>query len=200
MRELRTLPNQIAMFRLGLIPVMWVLVLLQRHIAVGVLLAVAGISDILDGYLARRLHQVTRVGSVLDTLADNALIISGLIWIPMIKREILIEHPVLSAVAIGLALTAMVHEWIKFRRFENLHLYTNKLTSFLAMIFFVHALTFGGYSHILFYIVTGTWITASLESLAIQYTCRDVDEHIGTIVRVWRRRGQASADAEGAEA
>lgn len=98
-----TLPNLLSFLRLLLIPVFLWLVLGPRHdlIALGVLV-VSGITDYLDGWLARRLGQYSRFGSLLDPIADRlyvlavviALAIRGVVpwWIAVILplRDVLI--------------------------------------------------------------------------------------------------------------
>lgn len=68
-----TLPNAITLVRIALI-VVFVVLLVQRHDAWAITaLAVAGVSDFLDGYLARRLKQTSALGRVLDPAADRLL-------------------------------------------------------------------------------------------------------------------------------
>jgi cardiolipin synthase len=69
------IPNTITMLRVMLVPLLaWFLLCGNYGAAVWVLLG-AGISDALDGFIARRLNQLTYLGSVLDPLADKFLII-----------------------------------------------------------------------------------------------------------------------------
>ena len=77
-----TWPNRITLARFLAIPVFVILVLriqdddyggLYRRMALGLFLILA-LADAADGWLARRLHQQTRLGSVLDPLADKLLI------------------------------------------------------------------------------------------------------------------------------
>lgn len=50
----------------------------ERHAALALFVVVAA-TDALDGYLARRRHEITRLGRALDPLADKALLVSSLI-------------------------------------------------------------------------------------------------------------------------
>lgn len=73
-RHARHLPNLLTLLRLLLtLPIAWLL-LSERFAAALWLFAVAGASDALDGFLARRFGWVSRVGSVLDPLADKLLL------------------------------------------------------------------------------------------------------------------------------
>ena len=78
-----TLPNALSALRLALVPVFFWLVLGHRDgWALGVL-AVSGFTDYLDGNLARRWNQVSRLGQLLDPVADRLYILAtlvGLAW------------------------------------------------------------------------------------------------------------------------
>ena len=70
------IPNAICVFRIILVwPVIWVLLQGQYSIAL-VLIAIAGFSDGLDGFLAKRYDWRTRLGSLLDPAADKLLLVS----------------------------------------------------------------------------------------------------------------------------
>ncbi len=69
------LPNLLTMFRFVLIPV-YVYFILQGMLYEGLaVVIVAGITDVLDGYIARKRQQVTMIGKMLDPLADKTLMI-----------------------------------------------------------------------------------------------------------------------------
>ncbi|MBI4041288.1 MAG: CDP-alcohol phosphatidyltransferase family protein [Deltaproteobacteria bacterium] len=82
-----TIANFISFFRLMLsVGVIWGL--RAQHFGwVSVMLGVSAVSDFLDGYLARRLGQVTQLGVLLDPLADKILVMAGLIYFA-VYREI----------------------------------------------------------------------------------------------------------------
>ncbi|WP_132253211.1 CDP-alcohol phosphatidyltransferase family protein [Methylobacterium segetis] len=71
-----TLPNLITLGRLGLVPVILVLIGQGAWGAALALFVVAGASDALDGFLAKRFGMESRLGALLDPLADKALLVS----------------------------------------------------------------------------------------------------------------------------
>lgn len=75
-----TIPNLISFLRLLGVPLFLYLFLgAHAEIAAVVVLAVGGSSDWVDGYLARRLHQVSRLGELLDPFADRLYILATLL-------------------------------------------------------------------------------------------------------------------------
>lgn len=83
-----TLPNVLSFLRLLGVPLfLWLILVPEADWwALGVLLF-AGVSDFLDGYLARRWNQITRVGQLLDPLADRLYILATLVG--LLLRDII---------------------------------------------------------------------------------------------------------------
>jgi cardiolipin synthase (CMP-forming) len=77
------IPNALSLLRLLLVPVFFGLILTRHDGWALLVLAVSGITDYLDGNLARRWGQVSRVGQLLDPVADRLYILAtllGLAW------------------------------------------------------------------------------------------------------------------------
>lgn len=72
-----TLPNLLSLFRLGLIPLFILALLHGEPTQALILFVVAGLSDAVDGTLARWLHQQSRLGTFLDPVADKLLLTSA---------------------------------------------------------------------------------------------------------------------------
>ena len=130
---LRDIPNIISLLRILLVfPVVWWLLNKEYSLAL-LLFFVAGISDGIDGYLAKRNHWQSRLGSILDPLADKLLLIStymSLAWlgnIPMwlvflvLLRDLII---ILGAVAYH----------VKFGEFEMTPTVVSKINTFFQIL------------------------------------------------------------------
>lgn len=72
----RDIPNIISMLRLLLVPPVILMLLDENYETALALFAVAGLSDALDGFLAQRFNWKSRLGSILDPVADKALLVS----------------------------------------------------------------------------------------------------------------------------
>jgi len=97
-----TVPNQLTLLRLGFLPIFLSLISYERYNWGLLVLVVAGLTDLFDGWLARRLNQKTSLGAYLDPIADKLLLSSSFVilalkgkiawWVTIIvlSRDILI--------------------------------------------------------------------------------------------------------------
>jgi cardiolipin synthase len=109
-----TVPNLVTLVRLAGIGVfVWLLFGEDRQIPAAVLLGVLGTTDWIDGFIARRFHQVSNLGTVLDPVADRMLVATAVIsvmvqgaapiWfgVATIAREVLVSVAVLLLASLG---------------------------------------------------------------------------------------------------
>jgi phosphatidylglycerophosphate synthase len=186
--QLKTLPNQLALLRILLVPVLWAPALMGSSQYVGAGLVVAGLTDFLDGLLARTLHQVTELGARLDTIADNLLVASAVAWIFLLRPEVFQENAGPSLLALALYLLFLLLGWVRFRRLANLHLYSAKVAATAGYVFLIHAFLFE-YSRPLYYVTAGMFVLTNVEGLLLLLTRSAVDEHTGSILIPPRREG-----------
>jgi len=78
-----TLPNILTIFRMALIPVFVSMLFYQRFIWALVIFIVAGITDGLDGLFARRFHQQSPLGRILDPIADKLMLVTSFVVLSM---------------------------------------------------------------------------------------------------------------------
>jgi cardiolipin synthase (CMP-forming) len=111
--RLLTIPNVVTAVRLLCVPVfLWILFGHHPHdrYHAALLLAAMGITDWVDGFLARRLHQVSTLGKILDPIADRLLLGVGVLailiegsaplWIGLL---VVIREGIVAAAALTLA-------------------------------------------------------------------------------------------------
>jgi cardiolipin synthase len=78
-----TLPNLLTVFRMALIPVFVSLLFYQKFLLALGIFIVAGITDGLDGLLARRFHQQSPLGRILDPIADKMMLVTSFVVLSM---------------------------------------------------------------------------------------------------------------------
>jgi cardiolipin synthase (CMP-forming) len=74
-----TVPNLLTVFRMVLIPVFVSLLFYQRFILALTVFVLAGITDGLDGLLARRFDQKSQLGTILDPIADKLMLVTAFV-------------------------------------------------------------------------------------------------------------------------
>ena len=75
------LANQLTILRIFLVPVFIICLGYNKPLCALGVFALAGITDALDGYVARKLNQITTLGKILDPIADKALLVSSFVFI-----------------------------------------------------------------------------------------------------------------------
>lgn len=79
-RQVLTIPNIVSIIRLAGVPLfLWLILVPEADGWALAVLMVSGISDYLDGYLARRLNQTSQLGAILDPVADRLYILSTVV-------------------------------------------------------------------------------------------------------------------------
>lgn len=78
-----TLPNLLTIVRMALIPVFVSLLFYQKFLLALAVFMIAGITDGLDGLLARRFHQQSPLGRILDPIADKMMLVTSFVVLSM---------------------------------------------------------------------------------------------------------------------
>jgi len=120
-REFLNLPNMLTMLRMAMIPLFVVLIHKATPLSsllAGSVFALAALTDVVDGFLARRWNMITVIGKLLDPLADKLIVAAALVmmaslgripaWIVIVllSREFLVSGLRQIAVSEGLVIAA----------------------------------------------------------------------------------------------
>lgn len=108
------IPNTLTLLRIVLIPVLVLVFYLPvdwRFLAACGVFSVAALTDLLDGYLARRLNQISRLGAFLDPVADKLMVAVVLVLLVQADPSMWLALP--AAVIIGREITvSALREWM----------------------------------------------------------------------------------------
>ena len=95
-----------------------------------IIYGLCGVSDVLDGFIARKLHIQTKFGSVLDSLSDwFYFVVLACKILPTMQRLLPVITWILIFVAFFFHMCAYIICYYKFKKFSALHTYMNKLMS-----------------------------------------------------------------------
>lgn len=129
--------NAITSFRLLLSPVLVILVLYDGLHIFKWLLAVGFFTDMLDGFLARRLKVQTKFGAKLDSIADDALLIASAFAVMIEKPDFIYENYVLIMMMVILLIIQNGLAYWRYGRMSSYHTYFAKLAMFLQGCFLI---------------------------------------------------------------
>ena len=82
--NLSQLPNLITLARIALVPLLIITLDQQQYRAALAIFLVAGLSDGLDGFIAKRFHCATRLGGILDPMADKILLVGAYVMLTVL--------------------------------------------------------------------------------------------------------------------
>lgn len=171
---IRALPNIISCFRL--IGTVALLFTDPLSVTFYVIYTLCGLSDVLDGSIARATDNTTELGAKLDSIADMLYYAVMLVKIlPHLVRRLPGWIWYVVAFVIALRILSYVIAAVKYRRFASLHTYMNKLTGaliFTVPYFFYGNAKFGFAISLSVCIVAGL---ASSEELMIHLNTKNYD-------------------------
>jgi cardiolipin synthase len=184
---LRNLPNALSAARLLAGPVLIALALTQRERTFTVLLIAALVTDVLDGWLARRFGLQSAIGAMLDSAADVVTLVCAAFGIAAFHHDVWQEH----GVAIGTVLFAWGLEcmlaWLRYGRLSSFHTYASKAAGY-ALGFFIIALFAFGFQPWLFYSAVALSIASTCEELLLLWYLPQWQADVRGLCWVLRRR------------
>jgi CDP-diacylglycerol--glycerol-3-phosphate 3-phosphatidyltransferase len=159
-------PNVLSGARAAAVPVLLVLALQGWETAFTWVLIPALLSDIFDGWIARKYGLESRLGAILDSVADSLMLFVAFYGIWVFHPEVIREHAWLCGIAMGLWVLEDVLALARYRRLSSYHTYLSKVVANL-LGFFIGWLFLFGFEPWMLYLAAGTSIVASLEEIAL---------------------------------
>ena len=182
------LPNAISFLRILLAPVLFYFALTQQPLWFIGTLVFAEFTDVLDGFLARTLNQITTMGSHLDSWGDFVIyttiaICAGILW-PDILRQ---ESIYFIFVVLSFTLPAAIG-FIKFRSFTSYHTWSVKIAVAVTVIAYI--LLFTEIAHWPFRIASLICLYAAFEEIAITLIIKHEHVDVRSLVQALKYRHQ----------
>ena len=184
----RNLPNAISIARLGATPILLASVLLGRVGVFKWLLLACLLSDILDGLIARTFRLTSKLGASLDSIADMATMLIGLIGVLVFQRPFVSARwPELLLVMCFYLAEALCSLW-RYGKLSSFHTLLDRIAAYMAGIF-VMSLFLWGYQGWLFHLTVMVYLAALSEEMVLIYLLPEWRSDVGGIRRVLKGSG-----------
>ncbi len=175
------LPNLVSFIRILMAPVLFYLAFTQQPNWFIAVLLFAEFTDVLDGFLARTLNQITKMGSHLDSWGDFVIyttiaICAWILWPEILQRESLY----FTIIVLSFTLPALIG-FIKFHAFTSYHTWSVKLAVVITIVAYI--LLFAGLLDWPFRVAAVFCLYAALEEIAITLLIHH--EHVD-VKSVWQ--------------
>jgi phosphatidylglycerophosphate synthase len=157
-------PNTVSLLRIALVPLLLWLAWIRQPAFVYIL-AVSLMSDVLDGYLARRLNQQTRLGAQLDSWGDLLTVliyVPAALWLQPVELRLSLAYVEVAVTSYSLPIVLGL---VKYHRLTSYHTRLMTITAYamgIAMVCF-----FAGWSAIPFRCACVLLLFASIEEVMI---------------------------------
>jgi cardiolipin synthase len=134
--------NAITVYRLIAVPVLLLLILNRQFEIFKWLLIISFFTDAVDGYLARRFKVISKLGSTLDSIADDLTIAVAIVGIIEFRPGFLKDEIILISILLTLYMLQIILALMRYGKISSFHTYTAKIAAvfqgaFLILFFFL---------------------------------------------------------------
>ena len=185
-KSIYSIPNLLSLLRIALVPVLTLAAAFNQADLFLLVLAISLLSDLLDGYFARKLNQVTELGARLDSWADMAtyaMMIIGLylIWPSVFDQQFFF----LMAATLSYILPVII-ALFRFGSFPSYHTWGAKSAALLiAPAFYLLILND---QQLFFRLVIVLHVVVALEEIAITFILKKSETNVASILTIFANR------------
>ncbi len=185
----KQLPNIISTIRILMAPVLLYLAIQQQPTVFIVLLMFTELTDVLDGYLARRLDLVSELGAQLDSWGDFFVYMTMAAAAWLLWPEIILREQTYVIIMISCFTLPVFIGLIKFKTWTSYHTISAKLAVFVSIIAYV--LLFTGLTDWPFKVAVVFCVYAAIEQTLITLLCHK--ERIVDVKSIWHAMREKKA-------
>ncbi|MDP4272578.1 MAG: CDP-alcohol phosphatidyltransferase family protein [Bacteroidota bacterium] len=167
----KQIPNILSICRIGLSGML--LLISGNPILFLIIYLLAGITDVADGYIARKYGWISRTGALLDSLADAVFFLSILLVIWLNFKTIITDNLLWLVLILALKLCSFITGLIRFRKAVAIHTIANKATGLL--LFFSIPLGFFSISGVFIKAIFIICLLPAIEEFFIILCCKKLN-------------------------
>jgi phosphatidylglycerophosphate synthase len=172
-KDIFNLANIITLSRLIFLPVLYLFVLLDMRLAFLIAYIIIGSTDFLDGLIARKFNIVTRLGKMLDSIADIPLYISNAFFLYRLYPEFLEPNFLILIIFFIVFFTSFIVSYIKTKKLIMMH--TSLLRYNAVLVYFLIISSYFINTSLFVAIVLSIFIIAFIEEIIIFIKFGQVD-------------------------
>ena len=148
------------------------------------LFVVAAVSDMLDGFLARRLNLCTEFGAKLDSISDLSLYIAVFVFLLLYRTDDISASGILFFIGFLIQFIHLLFSYTKHKQFPAYHSSFSRFSAYL-IFFALVAYWLLGFPYA-FSLIAIFWIASSLEGLIISSILQKPTENVSSIIEAIR--------------
>ena len=167
------IPNLLSFYRLVMVPVILTFAFTGNEVLFAIFICISLVTDVMDGFIARRFNLQTRFGLALDNLADIGTIFTAVYGMFVFKWPDIQDHIWLLYMFFTVFIISYLVSFIRFRKVPGLHLTGSVISGYLQGVFLFLLFAWGFISW-LFYLAMIVGTLAYIEKIIILLRLDDI--------------------------
>lgn len=179
--------NWITLFRIVAFPLLMVLIMLRAWPFFKWLLLVSFFTDAIDGYLARRYHATSILGSKLDSIGDDLTVLAAVTGLVVARTDFVLEQWFPVAVLVGLYLVQTGMALYRYGKISTFHTYLAKTAAVVAAMFLLSGFFLEDIIYPLFYAAVIVTAIELVEEIILVAILKDYRSNVRGLYWVLRK-------------
>ncbi len=181
------IPNLLSLYRLAAFPLILWFIYKDKESLFTIFIIINFLTDIADGFIARRFKMETEFGARLDSIADNLTYVLAVLAIFRFRLQDFSPYIVSFLIFIGFLVLTVIVALIKFRKLPSFHLYITKVGGYIQGAFLIALFTIG-FIPALYYFMIIWGITGAIEHITIQLLIPEMRSNVKGIYWILKER------------
>ena len=178
MTIVRHIPNLLSIIRIVL--ALFIIIVAKNNRLLFVIVLLCGLTDVLDGYIARKYKVESKVGAKLDSLGDYTFFLMLVLYFFIWRLNLIKDNSIFIVLVIMVRLSSLVVCWIKNKKVYSLHTIANKITGLLLYVGILVEILVERKDILVFLLVIS--LISAIEELMIMITIKQPDSNIKSIL------------------
>jgi len=159
---------------------LFIIIVAKNNRLLFVIVLLCGLTDVLDGYIARKYKVESKLGAKLDSLGDYTFFLMLVLYFFIWRLNLIEDNSIFIVIVIMVRLSSLLVCWIKNKKVYSLHNIANKVTGLLLYVGILIEIVVERKDIVIFLLVIS--LISALEELMIMLTIKEPDSNIKSIL------------------